>query len=52
MDAFLGPTFSSACRLLTGLVGCTMVTAAFPFLPSSHSSLLWMVAVLGMVSLD
>lgn len=49
MDAWLGPTSSALCRLLVGLLGCTVITGAFPFLPSTHASLLWLVAALGTV---
>lgn len=49
LDRLLGPTASSAARLLVGLVGCTLVTAAFPFLPSTHAALLWLTAALGTV---
>mmetsp|Transcript_15218 Transcript_15218/g.40145 ORF Transcript_15218/g.40145 Transcript_15218/m.40145 type:complete len:706 (+) Transcript_15218:67-2184(+) len=50
MAAWLGPTSSALCRLLVGLLGCTLVAGAFPFLPSTHASLLWLTAALGTVS--
>jgi hypothetical protein len=50
LDRRLGPVPSMAVRMLLGLVGCTACTAAFPFLPATHQALLWVVAVLGMVS--
>ena len=49
LDAWLGPTSSSLARLLLGLLGCTLVAGAFPFVPSTHASLLWTVAALGTV---
>ncbi|KAF5836510.1 hypothetical protein DUNSADRAFT_5841 [Dunaliella salina] len=50
MATWLGPTSSALCRLLVGLLGCTLVAGAFPFLPSTHASLLWLTAALGTVS--
>lgn len=50
LDARLGVVQSMALRLLLGLCGCTACAAAFPFLPTTHSALLWTVAVLGTLS--
>lgn len=52
LDAWVGPVKSMAIRLNVGLAGCTACCAAFPFLPTTHTTLLWLVAVLGMVSDD
>lgn len=40
---------SMAVRLNTGLAGCVVCCAIFPFVPTTHTSLLWMVVAIGVV---
>eukprot|EP00197_Chlamydomonas_leiostraca_P003288 CAMPEP_0202872354 /NCGR_PEP_ID=MMETSP1391-20130828/21020_1 /ASSEMBLY_ACC=CAM_ASM_000867 /TAXON_ID=1034604 /ORGANISM="Chlamydomonas leiostraca, Strain SAG 11-49" /LENGTH=364 /DNA_ID=CAMNT_0049553379 /DNA_START=39 /DNA_END=1129 /DNA_ORIENTATION=+ len=50
LDAKVGPVMSMAGRLVAGLTGCVVCCAAFPFLPTTHSALLWLTATIGVLS--
>lgn len=50
LDQAVGPATSMLARLLTGLLGCAAICAAFPFIPQHLDALLCAVGMLGAFS--
>eukprot|EP00201_Polytomella_parva_P020566 CAMPEP_0175045602 /NCGR_PEP_ID=MMETSP0052_2-20121109/4523_1 /TAXON_ID=51329 ORGANISM="Polytomella parva, Strain SAG 63-3" /NCGR_SAMPLE_ID=MMETSP0052_2 /ASSEMBLY_ACC=CAM_ASM_000194 /LENGTH=348 /DNA_ID=CAMNT_0016309169 /DNA_START=80 /DNA_END=1123 /DNA_ORIENTATION=- len=50
LDDRFGKTMSMMIRLNTGLAGCLIMCAAFPFLPTTHFTLITAIAILGTLS--